>query len=101
MTDSLVCGRNDRESSGNANCTSCAVVRELPAAALWRHGTGCFVLDRRTGPTGTRGYLVRQRRLADQSHAAGPLRASFASRYPMQRSATLSLYIAVSLGASR
>jgi glycosyltransferase involved in cell wall biosynthesis len=64
----------------NANCTSCATVRELPASTLWWHRAGGVVSDRRTGATGARGYPVRQRRFTDYSNTAGTLRASVAPR---------------------
>src|SRR6516164_3347657 len=63
----------------NEDCTSCTAVRELPATALWGHRASGVVPHRRTGATGARSYVVRQRRLADQSETAGPLRASFTS----------------------
>ena len=67
----------------NANCTSCATVRELPASTIWWHRAGGVVSVRRTGATGARGYPVRQRRFTDYSNTAGTLRASVAPRSPM------------------
>src|ERR1700736_1734238 len=93
-------GRNRRVPE-NANCTSCATVRELPAPTLWWHRAGGVVSDRRTGATGARGYLVRQWRLTDHSNTAGILRAGVAPRSPMQGSAALSFHITASLGAAR